>query len=91
MYLNNEPFYLRLALDQGYWPESILTPPSDEAIQYDIRMTKAFGLNGEQYVLLVRFVLTGPPWRCWRFSRGELARGRTAIAHRYRQVASALN
>ena len=46
MYLNNEPFFLRLALDQGYWPESILTPPSDEAIQYDIRMTKAFGLNG---------------------------------------------
>ena len=46
VYLNNEPFYLRLALDQGYWPESILTPPSDDAIQYDIRMTKAFGLNG---------------------------------------------
>ena len=46
MYLNNEPFFLRLALDQGYWPESILTPPTDEAIQYDIRMTKAFGLNG---------------------------------------------
>jgi beta-galactosidase/beta-glucuronidase len=46
MYLNNEPFFLRLALDQGYWPESILTPPTDDAIQYDIRMTKAFGLNG---------------------------------------------
>ena len=38
--------FLRLALDQGYWPESILTPPSDEAIQYDIQMTKAFGFNG---------------------------------------------
>ena len=46
VYLNNDPLFLRLALDQGYWPESILTPPSDEAIQYDIRMTKAFGLNG---------------------------------------------
>jgi beta-galactosidase/beta-glucuronidase len=46
IYLNNSPLYLRLALDQGYWPDSILTPPSDEAIQYDIRMTKAFGLNG---------------------------------------------
>ena len=33
-------------LDQGYWPESILTPPSDEAIQYDIRMTKEMGFNG---------------------------------------------
>jgi len=46
VYLNNAPYYLRLALDQGYWPESILTPPSDEAIQYDIKMIKAFGLNG---------------------------------------------
>ncbi len=33
-------------LDQGYWPESTLTPPSDEAIQYDIRMTKEMGFNG---------------------------------------------
>ncbi|MCX6622063.1 MAG: glycoside hydrolase family 2, partial [Acidobacteria bacterium] len=33
-------------LDQGYWPESTLTPPSDDAIQYDIRMTKAMGFNG---------------------------------------------
>ena len=33
-------------LDQGYWPESILTPPSDDAIQYDIRMTKEMGFNG---------------------------------------------
>jgi hypothetical protein len=33
-------------LDQGYWPESILTPPSDEAIQYDIRVTKEMGFNG---------------------------------------------
>lgn len=33
-------------LDYGYWPESILTPPPDEAIQYGIRMTKAMGFNG---------------------------------------------
>jgi len=46
VYLNNSPYYLRLVLDQGYWPESTLTPPTDEAIQYDIRMVKAFGLNG---------------------------------------------
>ena len=44
--LNGRPVYLKFVLDQGYWPESILTPPSDEAIQYDIRMTKAMGFNG---------------------------------------------
>jgi hypothetical protein len=35
-----------MVLDQGYWPDSILTPPSDDAIQYDIRMTKEMGFNG---------------------------------------------
>ncbi|PYV17490.1 MAG: glycoside hydrolase family 2 [Acidobacteria bacterium] len=44
--LNNRPYFLKMVLDQGYWPESILTPPSDDAIQYDIRMTKALGFNG---------------------------------------------
>lgn len=44
--LNGKPVYLKMILDQGYWPESILTPPTDEAIVYDIRMTKAMGFNG---------------------------------------------
>lgn len=44
--LNNRPLYQKLILDQGYWPESLLTPPSDEAIKYDIEMTKKMGYNG---------------------------------------------
>ena len=44
--LNGEPIFLRTVLDQGYWPESNLTPPSDEAIQEDIRRTKQLGFNG---------------------------------------------
>lgn len=44
--LNNHPLYQRLILDQGYWPDSLITPPSDEAIQEDICLTKAFGYNG---------------------------------------------
>lgn len=44
--LNNRPFYQKLILDQGYWPESLLTPPSDEAIKYDIEMVKKMGFNG---------------------------------------------
>ena len=44
--LNGRPIYLKMVLDQGYWPESILTPPTDEAMQYDIRMTKEMGFNG---------------------------------------------
>lgn len=44
--LNDRPIYIKMVLDQGYWPDSILTPPSDDAIQYDIRMTKEMGFNG---------------------------------------------
>ena len=44
--LNGSVFYQRLILDQGYWPESLLTPPSDEAIRKDILLTKEMGFNG---------------------------------------------
>lgn len=44
--LNNRPYYQRLVLDQGYWKDSLLTPPSDEAIRFDIEMSKKFGFNG---------------------------------------------
>lgn len=44
--LNGDIYYQRLVLDQGYWPESLLTPPSDEAIRKDILLTKEMGFNG---------------------------------------------
>ena len=44
--LNTSPIYQRLILDQGYWEESILTPPSDEAIKKDIELIKKMGFNG---------------------------------------------
>lgn len=44
--LNNKPIYQKLVLDQGYWPESITTPPSDEAIKKDLKLAKKMGFNG---------------------------------------------
>ncbi|MGQ4665382.1 glycoside hydrolase family 2 protein [Metabacillus halosaccharovorans] len=44
--LNNIPIYQKLILDQGYWEESHLTPPSEEAILEDIDKTFAMGFNG---------------------------------------------
>lgn len=46
VYLNNSPIYQRLILDQGYWPDSLITPPSDEAIRLDLQYTLDFGYNG---------------------------------------------
>jgi hypothetical protein len=35
-----------MVLDQGYWPETGLTPPSDAALRRDVELTKAMGFNG---------------------------------------------
>jgi beta-galactosidase/beta-glucuronidase len=44
--LNNRPYEQRLVLDQGYWPEGMMTPPSEESIVRDIELAKSFGFNG---------------------------------------------
>ncbi|PZE20052.1 glycoside hydrolase family 2 protein [Paenibacillus xerothermodurans] len=46
VYLNNKPYYQKLVLDQGYWPEGLLTAPSDEALRKDVELAKAMGFNG---------------------------------------------
>ncbi len=43
--LNGKPVFLTGLLDQGYWPESLYTPPSDEAMIYDIETAKSLGFN----------------------------------------------
>ncbi|MBR1930357.1 MAG: glycoside hydrolase family 2 [Lachnospiraceae bacterium] len=44
--LNGAPLYQRLILDQGYWRESHLTPPNEEALIKDIDAILAMGYNG---------------------------------------------
>ena len=44
--LNGRPYSLRLVLDQGYWPESRLAAPNDEALRNDVLLAKAMGFNG---------------------------------------------
>lgn len=43
--LNNKPLFHYGPLDQGYWPESLLTPPSAEAFRFEIDYLKAAGCN----------------------------------------------
>lgn len=45
LFLNNAPLFHYGTLDQGWWPDGLLTPPSDKAMRYDIEMTKAMGFN----------------------------------------------
>ena len=44
-FLNNKPYFFNGVLDQGYWPESLMTAPSDEALKYDIIKLKEMGYN----------------------------------------------
>ena len=43
--LNNEPYFQRGLLDQGYWSDGGLTPPNDEAMIFDIAEMKRLGFN----------------------------------------------
>lgn len=44
--LNGHPYYLRLVLDQGYWEDTLMTAPSDEALRRDVELVKEMGFNG---------------------------------------------
>ena len=44
-FLNGEPLFVRGVLDQGYWPDGLMTAPSDEAMASDIRAMKRLGFN----------------------------------------------
>lgn len=46
IFLNNQPYYQRLVLDQGFYPDGIWTAPSDEALKNDITLSKKAGFNG---------------------------------------------
>lgn len=44
--LNYQTLYQRLILDQGYWPDGLLTAPSDDALRRDVELTLKMGYNG---------------------------------------------
>ncbi|MDP1560173.1 MAG: glycoside hydrolase family 2 TIM barrel-domain containing protein [Pirellulaceae bacterium] len=45
MTLNGEPLFHWGPLDQGWWPDGLLTPPSDEAMRFDVDYLKQAGFN----------------------------------------------
>jgi beta-galactosidase/beta-glucuronidase len=44
--LNGRPYLLRMVLDQGYWPDTLLAAPGDAALRKDVELAKAMGFNG---------------------------------------------
>lgn len=84
VYLNNRPFYQKLVLDQGYWPEGLLTAPSDEALKYDIEIMKEMGFNGARKHQKVE----DPRFFYWADKLGFLVWGEMAAASVYSDKAA---
>jgi beta-galactosidase/beta-glucuronidase len=61
VFLNGRPTYLKMVLDQGYWPQSYLAAPSDEALQQDVGYAKLFGFNGARKHQKIE----DPRWLYW--------------------------
>ena len=45
IFLNNKPVFQYGTLDQGWWPDGLLTPPSSEAMLWDMQQLKSMGFN----------------------------------------------
>ena len=45
VHLNGASYFVRGVLDQGYWPDGLMTAPSDNALVYDIEAMKSAGFN----------------------------------------------
>lgn len=45
LFLNNKPYFHNGLLDQGYYPDGFLTPPSNAAMENDVQYVKSCGFN----------------------------------------------
>lgn len=77
--LNNRVFFMRLVLDQGYFPDGILTAPSDEALKQDIVLAKEMGFNGARKHQKIE----DPRFLYWADKLGYLVWGEMANAYQY--------
>ncbi len=77
--LNGRPYPMRLVLDQGYWAESFMTAPSDEALRTDVELAKAMGFNGVRK----HQKLEDPRYLYWADVLGLLVFGEMPSAYRF--------
>jgi beta-galactosidase/beta-glucuronidase len=68
VWLNGRPLVQRLILDQGYFPDGLMTAPSDDALRGDIELAQSFGFNGARKHQKVE----DPRWLYWADRLGYL-------------------
>lgn len=82
--LNGSPTYLRLVLSQGYWPESHLAAPSDEAIRAEVEWIKRLGFNGVR----IHQKVEDPRFLYWCDRLGVMAWSEMASAYLFSDLAT---
>ncbi len=81
--LNGRPYYLRLALEQGYWPESHLAAPSVEAMRREVELVRELGFNGVR----IHQKVEDPRFLYWCDRLGLLVWGEMANAYVFSPLA----
>lgn len=79
VYLNGQPLYQRLVLDQGYFPTGVMTAPTDDDLRRDIELAQEMGFNGARKHQKAE----DPRWLYWADQLGFLVWGEMANAHEY--------
>jgi beta-galactosidase/beta-glucuronidase len=82
--LNGRPYYLRLALEQGFWPQSHLAAPSGAAIKHEAEMAKALGFNGVR----IHQKVEDPRFLYWCDRLGLMVWGEMANAYVFNTVSA---
>ncbi|KAK7719292.1 hypothetical protein SLS57_005791 [Botryosphaeria dothidea] len=81
LHLNDRPIFQALTLDQGYWPETFMTPPSQAALKADIELCKNMGFNGCRKHQKVE----DPVFYYWADRLGYIVWGEMANAYQFSQ------
>lgn len=76
LFLNGQAYFLKMVLDQGYFPDGILTAPTADDLRRDVELTKAIGFNGARK----HQKLEDPQWLYWCDHLGLMAWGEAANA-----------
>ena len=82
--LNGRAYYLRLVLEQGYWPQSHLAAPSAEALRREVELIKELGFNGVR----VHQKVEDPRFLYWCDRFGLLVWGEMANAYAFSPAAA---
>ncbi|MGG6311894.1 glycoside hydrolase family 2 protein [Paenibacillus macerans] len=77
--LNNRSYYMKMVLDQGYFPEGLLTAPSDDDLRRDVELTKEMGFNGARKHQKIE----DPRYMYWADRLGLLVWGEMANAYHF--------